>query len=662
MLCAGLGLIAGAVFPIEARAQQTPRDTVPARPPAVTVPIPPPPDAVVAADSAGERARLDSLRADSLRADTLRAPLARAEAPMMPEPDSGFRWDREALFASGALNLAELLERIPGATTFRTSWIASPHVTSYVGDPARVRVFYDGIELDPLDPRTGGVLDLVEVPLWSLEEVRVERGAGELRVHARSWRYDRTIPNTRVDVSTGDLASNVYRGFFARRYGNGAALQVAGQQFTTSDPRVGLGGVAAGGRSLALFTRVGWARGGWSADALVIRDSRTRYSERALSLSGPGVVRVLGAPVGDSIPALRAIRTEAYLRAGYGDPEAGVWLQAVAASSAWRETTEQRPPRASVPATREDSLRGAAAKDTLLSRAQYVVAGGLSRWGARLSGTMRLRVFQSASDVSPSVRAAWDTRFGAIAARAERDGRTRSTLAEAGVSARPLPWLALATVAESRDDSTDGSPAVIAGRAEGALRLPFTSAWLVGGAIYRDATTTTVPRVYYETIRTVSGAARAIPADSVIVGGGVVPAGAARGGFAGLRGRIYRDVGVDAVATRWEATGTLRPIAEARAELYLRTRWLSRFPRGQFGLNFTVLHDYRSAVPFRTRLGGETRVRGASALSTLLEVRISNAVVSWQYRNVTGNNYATVPGFVMPRSTNLYGVRWEFFN
>ncbi len=642
-----------------ALAQETPRDTVRPRPPVVTAPVPRPPDSIAVVDTTDERLRRDSIRADSIRADsvradTLRAPLARAEAPMMPEADSGFRWNREALFATGALNVAELLERVPGATTFRTSWIASPHVTAYLGDPGRVRIFYDGLELDPLDPRTGGVLDLVEVPLWSLEEVRVERGAGELRVHLRSWRYERTIPNTRVDVSTGDLATNLYRGFFARRYHNGMALQVAGQQYTTTDPRVGLGGVAAGGRSLALMTRVGWARGPWKADAFVVRDSRTRYAERALSLSGPGVVRVLGTPIGDSLPGLRAIRTDAYVRGGFGDPEGGVWLQALAASSAWRETTEQGAPRAVAPVT--------GAKDTLLSRAQYVVAGGLSRWGARLSGTLRTRVYQSRSDVSPSVRAAWDTRFGAVAARAERDGRTRTTLAEAGISARPLPWVAVAAVAESRDDSSDGSPAVVAGRAEGALRLPGTMAWIVGGVMYQDATTMTLPRVYYETISSASGSARAIPPDSVIVGGGVVPVGAARGGFAGIRGRIYRDVGLDAVATRWDAEGALRPLTEARSELSLRTRWLSRFPAGQFGLNVALVHEYRSAVPFRTRLGGEARVRGSSALSTLLEIRISSAVVSWQYRNVTGNNYATVPGYVMPRSTNLYGVRWEFFN
>lgn len=630
----------------------------------MTTPAPRPVDTVTVVDSAGDRIRRDSLRADSVqRADTLRAPLARAEAPMVPEPDGGFRWNRETLFASGAVNLGELLERIPGATTFRTGWIASPEVTAYLGDPARVRVFYDGLELDPLDPRGGGVLDLVEVPLWALEEVRVERGAGELRIHLRSWRYDRTIPNTRVDISTGDLATNLYRMYFAKRYRHGEAFQVGAQQFSTTDARVGLGRISAGGRTLGLFSRLGWARGRWKADAVVVRDSRTRYPEVAYTLrTGSGGVRALGTPLADSIPALRSVRTEAYLRGGWGDPDDGVWLQALASSSAWRETTEQVAPRAAPLLTRADSLRRPPPKDTLLSRAQYLLAGGLSRWGARLSGTLRARVYQSRSDVAPIVRAEWDTPFGGVAARAERDGRTRTTLVEAGISAKPFPWIALAAVAESRDDSVADSPPVAAGRVEGAVRIPSRSAWLVGGLMYRDATSMTVPRVFYETVRTTGTTSRAIPPDSVIVGGNIVGVGPARGGYAGIRGRVFRDVGLDVVGTRWTASGLLRPIGEARSELYLRTRWLSRFPKGQFGIDASLVHEYRSATPFRTRLGGEGRVPGSNALSTLLELRIASAVISWQYRNVAGTPYATIPGYVMPRSLNLYGVRWEFFN
>jgi hypothetical protein len=53
---------------------------------------------------------------------------------------------------------------------------------------------------------------------------------------------------------------------------------------------------------------------------------------------------------------------------------------------------------------------------------------------------------------------------------------------------------------------------------------------------------------------------------------------------------------------------------------------------------------------------------GAGIISTLLEIRISTAVIFWEYRNVVGAIYSTYPGYIMPRLVNLYGVRWQFWN
>jgi hypothetical protein len=127
------------------------------------------------------------------------------------------------------------------------------------------------------------------------------------------------------------------------------------------------------------------------------------------------------------------------------------------------------------------------------------------------------------------------------------------------------------------------------------------------------------------------------------------------------------------MATRWSSKAIMRPAAEARAELYVRTKWLTKFPRGQFGLNATAIYEYRSAAQFRTdgsisgnggaaTATGTTQAAGSTSASTLIEVRIQNAVVSWQYRNIVGTNRALVPGYLVPRQTNIYGVRWDFFN
>ena len=657
----GLGLLAGAVLPALANAQVVPRDTVRPRPP-IAVPIPVHPDTAAAHDTA--RVRPDSV-AKAPPKDTVKAPLAHSEAPGLPEVAGGYRWDREALFASGALTLMELLERIPGATGFTTSWIASPQVVSYIGDPKRVRVFMDGLEIDALGPNEGGVLDLTEVPLWTLEEVRVERGAGELRVHLRTWRYNLTIPNTRTDIYTGDENTNLYRGFFARRYEHGEALQVGGQQYSTSQPRTGYSGLTSGGRALGLFMRVGWARNGWSVDAFMLRDNHTRNGELAYVLRQPDYARRLGSPVADSIESLRATRTDAYVRAAYGDPDEGIWAQALAATMSYNTASIPVNLGAHLPPgviTNTAFARGTArifpafeSPGRTVSHAQYVLTGGLTKWGTRFSATSRVRTYDGHSFMSPTVRAEANLfDYVSVSARAERDGATRVSTVEAAARLAPLSFVELAAVAERRQapkaDTVAGS--VTSARAEAALRVG--KAWLVGGVIHRDSTAMTVPFVYYDNL----------------ANGPVTPVGSALGGFGGVRGKIYKDVGIDAMATRWTAKAIMRPMAEARGEIYVRTKWLTKFPRGQFGLNATAIYEYRSATQFRTdgSLSGPTgsavltQAAGQSIASTLIEVRIKSAAVTWQYRNIIGSTRALVPGFLMPRQTNLYGIRWDFFD
>ncbi|HEY2898006.1 MAG TPA: Plug domain-containing protein, partial [Gemmatimonadaceae bacterium] len=90
--------------------------------------------------------------------DTIKAPMAHAEIPPVLGVGDQFTWNREDLFATGALTLMQLLEYVPGLTTFTTGNLASPQFGAYAGNPGRVRVFVDGMELDNLDPRAGGAL------------------------------------------------------------------------------------------------------------------------------------------------------------------------------------------------------------------------------------------------------------------------------------------------------------------------------------------------------------------------------------------------------------------------------------------------------------------------------------------------------------------------
>jgi hypothetical protein len=53
---------------------------------------------------------------------------------------------------------------------------------------------------------------------------------------------------------------------------------------------------------------------------------------------------------------------------------------------------------------------------------------------------------------------------------------------------------------------------------------------------------------------------------------------------------------------------------------------------------------------------------GAGTYGTLLDIRIGAAHIFWYNRNFTGKVYETVPGYLMPRLVQLYGLRWQFWN
>jgi hypothetical protein len=148
-------------------------------------------------------------------------------------PDGDHRspaFRRDSILATGAMNLADLLDRVPGVTTYRSGWLAGIHAASYNGDGTRIRMFLDGVELDAIEPRNGGMLDLTDVQLWNLDEVLIERAPGEVRVWMRSMTVTSTTPATRVDIFTGDLNTNAFRGFLSRRWRNGMAFSSAGSR------------------------------------------------------------------------------------------------------------------------------------------------------------------------------------------------------------------------------------------------------------------------------------------------------------------------------------------------------------------------------------------------------------------------------------------------
>lgn len=622
----GLGLLAGAVVQSAAFAQDTTRtrrDSVAAR-----LPVPSRADSVL----------LDGLRKrDSLlaskpvpRRDTLVAPIARAELPRSNDAVTEYRWTRDSLYTTGAITITDLLARVPGLSDFRVGWIASPVAAGYLGDLRRVRFFLDAVELPPLDPKAGSVLDLSWIQLWTLEEVSVERGATELRVHMRSWRTDRTTPVSRVDVGTGDAQTNLFRGFFGRRYARGEVLQVGGQQFSTTPPRLG-----GSSDQLSLMARLGIARRGWSVDGYAQRATAHRGVTRRVS----NLLALAEEP--DSIPEQDAKRTDAYLRAALGDPDRGPWLQALASAITHQYTGRITEVRDSL----ADTL--GAERDSLARHTQFVVTGGWSLRALRLSAANRTMRHRGATFNVPSARAELALPWVSATAFVEGKGLDSTARAEVGGRFTPLSFVAIAGTAGQLVDDRQGGEGGLYARVEGAVRLG--GLWLGAGALRRPAALLVPPTIFSADSLADPLARRVEPA--------------ANGLFAHVRGRLVGPLQVDLLGVQWDSAGAYRPQFQTRSELFVATTLPRRFPNNTFGLRASVLHEYRSAAPVPNGgEAGERRAIGSRVWSGLLEIRVVNAYVSYQYRNLFGEIYEQVPGFLMPRQTQFYGVRWSFFN
>jgi len=585
-----------------------------AAPPARAQVVPPPPSAV----PIPVKPKTDSTPDSAIvKRDSIKAPIGRFADPATYEIGPQYEWNRAQLFATGSLTVADLLDRIPGVTTFRSGWLATPQTATFNIDFRRVRVFYDGVEIDALDNMSGGILDLSTVQLWTLEHLSIERSVEELRLYMRSWRVDNTDPYTRVDIATGNEDTNLYRGFYGKRFDNGGVLQFAGQQYGVASTRF-----AGSGDGLSLVGRVGIARKRWSIDGFVNRTHATRDIERPTPGGGPPVL------------SLDATHTNAYLRAAVGGVNSGPWAQVTIASLGFKGTTG---PDRSVGATSQP--------DTLPRRnseTQYNLSAGYTLGPARLEVQDRLRALSGKSYNSASGRLDIVTPLGVLSGFAEHDGVLRLTNADAGIRFQPLSFIALAgSIAGSTAGSRTGSlPTTTSARGEVALRI--FGPWVSAGIVTTGKRTGLAPIVY----------------DTLFL---PTVAGRTTARTASIRGPLGRGFGIDAWITKWDQTVPYQPQYQSRSEINFANNFPKRFPRGDFEVRAAGVYEYRGHMIFPLS-AGDVRMAPAKTLSALLEIRIMRAVVSYQQRNILGYQYQIIPGFEMPRVLAIYGVRWDFWN
>ena len=679
LLVLGLGALAGAVLPESSRAQVPVRrdtvagrrDTMPSRVDSsrvprrpvgrdtIRVPLPPRADSVPRGDTTGA-AR------PKTAADTIKRPLARAPMPVILEIGSARIYDRAALFATGALTITDLLGRVPGLTELTTGWLGAPASVAVLGNVWRVRMFLDGVELDPLDPRQRGAPAANDLPLSTLEELRIERGADEVRVYARTWRVDRTTPYTRADVATGDQNTNLYRAFFGRRFSHGEVVQFVAEQYSTQPIRV-----LPSSDALNLMLRVGTTRGPWSVDLFTQRSRRNRAQWVGFGNS----IQTL-----DTIPGAETMRTTSYARIGNGDPDRGRWFQLMAAATGFRLSPRESNEFISTVSGSDTS----SVPDSTINVGQYLLSAGTVYGPFRVSATGRLRAYQGRYSSSPSARASVETPLLSASVFAEASSPLTPSRVDGTVRLTPMSRVALLGTASRTGsglfermlgDTISGRTIDELGayqpgpvffyrgydslevaryalgsqsnlRAEAGVRI--ADFWVSGGLIRRSATTLLPPE---ELIR------------DTAFGTAVRIEGEATARTVAVRGRLWRALYAEAWGIAWtDSGGYYRPRYQSRAELYIQTNLLDRFPRGNFGLLTSLAHEYRSSVRFPLPGDASVTTDHIRTLAFRLEIRIQTAVVSYQFRNLLQERYVMVPGFQMPRQTQFYGVRWDFWN
>ena len=92
------------------------------------------------------------------------------------------------------------------------------------------------------------------------------------------------------------------------------------------------------------------------------------------------------------------------------------WLQLIAATSQFAETNEKTPVTTTV--VDAETLFVGDTVDTTATRTQYIVTGGAKLFGASISATGRLRLFNSLWFLTPAVRIGYERGMLSVSAYA----------------------------------------------------------------------------------------------------------------------------------------------------------------------------------------------------------------------------------------------------
>jgi hypothetical protein len=555
---------------------------------------------------------------DSLSPDSFSAVLPPLGPPSGPLP-RGMRlvFDRDALAMSGAFTLGELLRQVPGAFLVRAGWYGLPEVVHLAGQGASsVELFWDGYAIDPLGEDSAGV-DVGRIPLGLFRRVEVEVLPTVLRVHLVSDTQPVRHARTETSFGTGDAATNNYRIRYLNRWRGGLGAGLGVNWFgTTGQPST-----PARSSDLTL-----WAKGTWAPSTRTgVEWQYVRYSLDRAELEAV-------------LPGRRLWRSDHFLRAFAASRPDGMGF-------------------------RFDALVGASSSgDSSAAPARTIAQGAAfagfqaQRWSAQAG--LRVRDARVPLELQARVGAT-PLRFltiGASAiARSVLGGRTSRELA-AAATARVLGPVQLRGSVRLRD--------VVAWSAVLADTAQRVTDWSMGAAL--------VTRRLDLDAGLERHGAYAAPVYGSLAG--LVPSGTSQAvrtvtvAFA-LRPKPYftlsgwyREPLVTATSGG-VGTAAYEPPHHTRVEATFRSRFLPTFRRGALDVLVQVSAEgWGDGMMGADSTGAPLALDGHGTVDWLVELRLLSAVIYWSLGNSQLERYQTVPGALLARAGQRYGVRWEFAN
>lgn len=563
-------------------------------------------------------ARPDSAAPDSVSPDSFSAVLPPLGPPAGPMP-AGSRtvFDRDALVMSGAFTLGELLRQVPGTFLVRAGWYGLPEVLHYAGQGASsVELFWDGYALDPMGEDSAGY-DLERIPLGLFRRIEVEVLPTVIRVYLISDTQPVRRARTETSFGTGDAATNSYRIRYLNRWAGGLGAGLGVNWFGTT----GAASTPVSSSDLTL-----WAKGTWAPST----QAGFEYQYFRYSLDRKVLTGVL--------PGRRVWRSDGFLRAHVASRPDGMGYRfdALFGSSSYGDSSS---------AQARSLAQGAA------------FAGYRSeRWSAEVGARVR-------DDRAPL---ALEARLAATPlawVAVEASGRSTSLLggrtsreASVSVSARPLGPLQLHGALRLRD--AVARPAVLADTAQ------RVTDWSLGAGLIAR-------RLDVDVALDRHGAYTA-PAYGTFAG--LVPYGTSQGlrtltvRFAFRPAAYFTLAGWDREPLMSASAGGVRtagyePPHHTRLEATFRSRFLPHFRRGALDVLVRIGGEaWSDGVMGTDTTGNAIRLDGHGAVDWLVEVRLLGAVIYWSLGNAQLERYETVPGALMARASQRYGVRWEFTN